>query len=60
MPYVYCTYLSFGDAVAPIGDAGHHVCKGSLFLVSVSRVCAFFADVPSVTVGPEVLCSGQI
>ena len=59
MSYVSCTYLSFGDVVAPIGAAAHHVCKGRLLLVSVSRVCAFLAAVSAVNVGPEVLWSGQ-
>ena len=60
MSYVYCTYLSFGDAVAPIGAVAHHVCEGRILLVSIGRVCAFFASVPAVTVGPSVLWSGRI
>ena len=59
MSYVYCTYLSFGYVVAPIGAAAHHVCKVRLLLVSVSKVCAFFAAMLAVTVGPAVLWSGQ-
>ena len=55
MYYVYCTYLSFGDVVAPIYATVHHVCKGRLLLVSMSMVCALFAVVSVVTVGPAVL-----
>ena len=59
MSYVYCTYLSSVDVVAPIGAAAHHICKGRLLLVSIIRVCAFFAAVSAVTVGPEVLWVGR-
>ena len=59
MPYVYCTYLSFGDAVAPIGAATHHVFKGCLILVSFGRVGPFLSDVSTVTVVPAVLLSGR-
>ena len=55
MYYVYCAYLSFGDVVAPIGAAAHHVGEGRFLLVSISRVCAFFAALSAVTVGPVVL-----
>ena len=58
MSYVYCNYLSFSDVVAPIVDAVHHVCKGRLLLVSVSRLGAFLAAVSAVIVGPAVLRSG--
>ena len=58
MSYVYCTYLSFGDVVAWIGDSDHHVCKGCLLLVSISRLCAFFADMSAVALGTAVLWGG--
>ena len=32
MSYVYCTFLSFGDVLEPIGAADHHVGKGRFFL----------------------------
>ena len=60
MSYVYYTYMSFGDVVSPIGAAAHHVCEGRLLLVSARRVCAFFAAVPTVTVGTAVLWSGIV
>ena len=59
MSYVYCTYLSFGDVVALIGAADHHVGEGSFLIVSIGMVCAFFAAVSAVTVGPAVLRGGQ-
>ena len=55
MYYVYCTYLSFGDVVAPIGAATHHLGEGRLLLVSTSKICAFFATVIVVTVDLAVL-----
>ena len=48
-------YLSFRDVVAPIGAAAHHVGEGRFLIMSTGRVCAFFATVISVTVGPAVL-----
>ena len=59
MSYVYCTYLLFGDVVAPIGAASHHVGEIRFLLVSISRVCALFSAVYAVTVGPEVLWGAQ-
>ena len=59
MSSVYCTYLSFGDVVALVVADAHHVCKGRLLLVSISRVCALFVAVSAVTVGPAVLWGGQ-
>ena len=59
MSYIYCTYLSFGDVVAPIGAATHNVFKGCLILVSVGRVGAFLSAVSTVTVVPAVLLSGR-
>ena len=58
MSYVYCTYFSFGDVVAPIGAAANYVGEGRFLLVSISRVRAFFAAVSAVTVGPAVLRGG--
>ena len=55
MSHVYFAYLSFGDVVAPIGAAAHHVGEGRFLLVSISRVCSFFAAVSVDTVGPAVL-----
>ena len=55
MSYVYCAYLSFSDIVAPVGAAAHHVGEGRFLLVSTSRICAFFATLIAVTVGPAVL-----
>ena len=55
MSYIYCAYLSFSDIVAPIGAAAHHVVEGSFLLVYTIRICAFFATVIAVTVGPAVL-----
>ena len=55
MSYVYCTYLSLSDVVAPIDAATNNVGEGRLLLVPTSRICAFFATVISVTVGPAVL-----
>ena len=55
MSYVYCAYLSFSDVVAPIGAANHHVGEGQFLLVSTIRICALFATVIAVTVGPAVL-----
>ena len=55
MYYVYCAYLSFSDVVAPIGAAANHVGEGRFLLVSTSRICALFATVIAVTVGPAVL-----
>ena len=55
MSYVYCAYLSFSDVVGPIGAAAHHVGEGRFLLVSSSGICAFFAIVIAVTVGPSVL-----
>ena len=60
MSYVYCTYLSFGNAVTPIGAAAHHVGEERFLLVSISRVCALFAAVSAFTVGPAVLWGGEI
>ena len=59
MLYVYCTCLSFGDVVAPIGAAAHHVCEWRLLSVSVRRVCEFLATVFMVTVGPAIILSEQ-
>ena len=59
MSYVYCTYLSFSDVVAPIGSAAHNVCKGRLLIVSVRMVCVFLAAMYAVTVDLAVLWSGQ-
>ena len=59
MSYIYCTYLSFGDVVAPIGAAAHHVDEGRFRIVSISRVCTFFSVVSTVTVGPAVLRDGR-
>ena len=58
MSYVYCTYLSFSDVVAPIGAAAHHVGEGRFLLVSIRRVCEFFAAVSAVAVGPAVIWGG--
>ena len=55
MSYVYCTYLSFCDVAAPMGAAAHHVGEGRFLHVSTGRICAFFATVIAVTVGPEIL-----
>ena len=55
MSSVYCDYLSFSDAVAPIGAASHNVGEGRFLLVSTSRICAFFANVIAGTVGPAAL-----
>ena len=55
MSYIYCAYLSFGDVVSPIGVAAHHLGKGRFLIVSIIRVCAFFAAVSAVTMGPAVL-----
>ena len=55
MSYVYCTCLSFGDVVAPIGATTHHVGEGRFLLVSIIRVCAFFVAMSAVTVGPAEL-----
>ena len=45
--------------VAPVGAAAHHVCEGRILLVSVGRLCEFFAAVCAVSVGPAVLWSGR-
>ena len=55
MAYVYCACLSFSDAVAAIGAAANHVGEGHFLIVSNIRICAFFATVIAVTVGPAVL-----
>ena len=59
MSYIYCTYISFSDVVALIGAAAHHVDEGRFRLVSISRVCTFFADVSTGTVGPALLRDGR-
>ena len=59
MSYVYCASLSFGDVVSPMGAAAHHVGEIRFLLVSISRVCAFFTAVSTVTVGPAVLWGTQ-
>ena len=55
MSHVYFAYLSFGDVVAPIGAAAHHVGEGRFLLESNSRICAFFSTVIAFTVGPAVI-----
>ena len=60
MSYVYCTYLSFSDVVAPIGADFHRVGEGRFFLVSTSRICELLATVITVTVGPAVLWGTQV
>ena len=55
MSYVYCTYLSVCDVVAPMGAAAHNLGEGRLLLMTIGRVCAFVATMIEVTVGPSVL-----
>ena len=55
MSYVYCTYLSFYDVVAPMGAVAHYVREGRFLLMYVGRVCSFVATMIAVTVGPAVL-----
>ena len=59
MSYVYCSYLSLSDVLAPIGASDYHVGEERFLLVSTSRICAFFANVIAVTVGPSVLWGAQ-
>ena len=60
MSYVYCTYLSCVDVVAPMGAAARHMCEGRLLLVSIIRVCAFSAAVSAVTVGSAVIWDERV
>ena len=59
MSYFYCTYLLFCDVVARMGDAAHHVGERRFLIMSTVRICAFFATVIVVTMGPAVLWSAQ-
>ena len=59
MSYVYCTYLSFYDVVAPMGAAAHHVGEGRFIIMSTGRICEFFATVIAVTVGLALLPGAQ-
>ena len=59
MSYVYCAYLSFCGAVAPMGAAAHHVGEVCFLLKSIGRVCAFVVTMIAVTVGPAVLRGAQ-
>ena len=38
-----------------MGAAAHHVGEGQFLLMSTGRICAFFATMIEVAVGPEVL-----
>ena len=58
--YYFLSLLSFGDVVSPVGVAAHHVRGGRILIVSVGRVCTFFATVRAVSVSPTVLWSGWI
>ena len=40
-----------------MGAAAHHMGEGRFFLVSTGRICAFFATMIAVAVGPSVLRS---
>ena len=39
--------------------AAHHVGEGRFLLMSTGRICAFFATMTAVTVGPELLLGAQ-
>ena len=60
MSYVYCIYMSFSDVVVPIGAAANHVGEGHFLIVSTRRICAFFATVIAVAVGPAVLQGARV
>ena len=50
----YYPFSSFCDVVAQVGPDAHHVRKVYIFLVFVFRVCVFFANVSTVSVGLSV------
>ena len=55
MSYVYCAYLPFCDFVSLMGNGAHHVGEGRFLLMSTGRICAFFATMIAVTVGPSLV-----